>query len=231
MKKFLLNVLILCTTYLSAQEYQWTSYNFNVASEDVEVVGKIMDDFYSEKGNKNEGVSVYLFENHFNDNSINFSHSIVFTGTLDAMGAQYNNGQNTKWDLFIAKISQYLTKHSAASGSGLISYGKPGTHPVQNIYWLDVEDPNKFKTAFTKYNSKFNPADRRVTLGNFRTGRSPEGENHYVLVGVNDFKTAFDTSLYRKNNKAANDAWKEYMKNNGDVRLVRSTTRVMLGKW
>ena len=88
MKKILLNALILCTTYLSAQEYQWTSYNFNVASEDVEVVGKIMDDFYSEKGNKNEGVSVYLFENHFNDNSINFSHSIVFTGTLHAMVAQ-----------------------------------------------------------------------------------------------------------------------------------------------
>jgi len=231
MKKVLLGVFVLCTTVLFAQEYQWTSYNFSVANEDVEIVGKIVGDYFGEEGSKSEGVSAFLFENHFNDNSINFTHSIVFTGTLDAMGAQYNRDPNTKWDLFLAKLNQFTESHSSAAGTGLISFGEPGSHPVQNIFWLDVKNPQKFAAAFSKYNKKYNPSDRRVTLGSFGLGRSPHGETHYVLVGVNDFKTAFNTSLYRKNNKAAQAAWNEYWDNAGEVELVRSTTRVMLGKW
>ena len=217
MKNVLLGVFALCTTVLFAQEYQWTSYNFSVANEDAEIVGKIVGDYFGEEGSKNEGVSVFLFENHFNDNSINYTHSIVFTGTLDAMGAQYNREPNPKWDLFLAKLNQFTENHSSGAGTGLISFGEPGSHPVQNIYWLDVKDPQKFAAAFSKYNKKYNPSDRRVTLGNFGLG--------------NDLKTAFNTSLYRKNNKAAQAAWDEYWDNAGEVNMVRSTTRVMLGKW
>ena len=88
MKNILLCVFALVTTILSAQEYHWTSYNFTVAGEDVEIVGKLMGDYFSKEGSKAEGVSVFLFENHFNDNGVDFSHSIVFTGSLDAIGAQ-----------------------------------------------------------------------------------------------------------------------------------------------
>ena len=90
MKKMLLSVFALATTILSAQEYHWSSYNFTVASEDVEIVGKLMGDYFSKDGSKAEGVSVFLFENHFNDSTVDFSHSIVFTGSLDAMGTQYS---------------------------------------------------------------------------------------------------------------------------------------------
>tara|TARA_B100000767_G_scaffold269871_1_gene292495 strand:- start:12992 stop:13687 length:696 start_codon:yes stop_codon:yes gene_type:complete len=231
MKNLFLSVFAFCTTILFAQEYHWTSYNFSVANEDVEVVGKIVGDYFGEEGSKSAGVSVFLFENHFNDNSINYSHSIVFTGSLNAMGAQYDQQPSAKWQLFLTKLNQYTEGHSSGAGRSLVSFGETGKHPIQNLYWMNVENPQKFAAAFKKYNSKFNPSDRRVTLGRFALGASPYGESHYVLVGVDDFKTAMSTWKYRETNKAASAAWKEYRDNRGEVEFIRSTTRVMLGKW
>jgi hypothetical protein len=39
------------------------------------------------------------------------------------------------------------------------------------------------------------------------------------------------TSKYREKNKAAQAAWKKYWEDAGEVKLIRSTTRIMLGKW
>ena len=60
---------------------------------------------------------------------------------------------------------------------------------------LKVDDASKFAAGFKNYHSKNNPEDRRVTLGKFRLRKSPLGESHYVLIGVNDFKTAMNAGL------------------------------------
>ena len=234
MKKFILifTLFILTTVSLKAQEYYWTSYSFNVDSEDTEIVAKLTNDYFSTENSKAEGVSVYLFENHFHDSSLSSSHEIVFAGTYDAMGNQYSQGENPSWDLYLAKLGQYTKGFSAAAGRSIHSFGVPGTHPVQNLFWLKVNDAATFAKGFKKYNSKHNPDDRRVTLGQFNLGRSPLGETHYVLVGVNDFKTAMNVGLYRESNPAAKKAWNEYMKEiDGNVQMIRTSTRVMVGKW
>ena len=234
MKKFILifTLFILTTLSLKAQEYYWTSYSFNVEAEDVEIVSKLTNDYFSSPNSKADGVSVYLFENHFHDSSLSSSHELVFAGTYDAMGNQYSQGENTSWDLYLAKLGQYTKGFSAAAGNSLLSFGVPGSHPVQNLLWLRVEDAAKFAAGFKKYNEKYNPDDRRVTLGQFRLGRSPLGETHYVLVGVNDFKTAMNTGLYRESNKDAKTAWGKYMEDiDGVIKLIRTSTRVMVGKW
>lgn len=231
MKNLFFVLFALCTTFLFAQEYHWTAYNFSLDVEDIEIVEKLTGDYFGVEGNKAEGVTVYLFENHFNDNSINFTHSFVFVGSLDAIGAQYGQKPSDKWKLFISKINQYTKSHSSAAGKSLASFGEVGAHPIQNLYWLKVDDQKKFLDAFKKYHSKHSQSDRRVTLGSFGLGRSPHGETNYVLVGVNDFKTAMSSRSYLKNDKTAQAAWKEYRENTGEISLVRSTTRVMLGKW
>ncbi len=231
MKNLLLGVFALCTTFLSAQEYHWTAYNFTVATEDVEIVGKLVGDYFGVEGNKAAGVSVFLFENHFSDNGMNFSHSLIFTGSIDAIGAQYEMGTSAEWQLFLTKMSRYTNDYSSGAGSSVVSFGEPGSHPIQNLYSMRIVDQAKFAKAFTKYNSKYNPSDRRVTLGRVGLGSSPEGETHYILVGVDDFKTAMSTGSYRENNKAAKAAWNEYWENTGEVKLIRSSTRVMMGKW
>ena len=107
MKKLLLLFAIVFSSSLFAQEYYWTSYSFNVAPEDEEIVAKLTNDYFSLPNSKVDGVTVFLFENHFKDNSNNASHTIVFTGTLDAMGNQYSQGDNLNWDLFMSKLSKY----------------------------------------------------------------------------------------------------------------------------
>ena len=94
MKKFILifTLFILTTLSLKAQEYYWTSYSFNVEAEDVEIVSKLINDYFSSPNSKADGVSVYLFENHFHDSSLSSSHELVFAGTYDAMGNQYSQG-------------------------------------------------------------------------------------------------------------------------------------------
>ena len=200
--------------------------------QDEEIVAKLADDYFSSPNSKSDGVSVFLFENHFNDSENNSSHTIAFTGDLDAMGNQYSQGENINWQLFLTKLNRYTKSHSSAAGRSLLSYGVPGSHSIQNILALKVNNASKFTSGFKKYNSKFNPKERRVTLGQFNLGRSSDGETHYVLVGVDTFKEAFNMGIYREKNKAAQTAWDSYMEENDDnVSLVRSTTRVMIGKW
>lgn len=233
MKTKILSVIMLFLGFtLAAQEYYWTSYNFNVDAEDVEITAKLTADYFSQPGSKAEGVTVYLFETHFNDNETNWSHSLVFAGSLDAMGEQYSRGQNDSWNLYLTKIGQYAKSHSAASGNSLISYGEIGTHPIQNILWLDVNDAGKFAEAWKNYHGKFNPEDRRITLGQFRLGRSSMGETHYVLQGFSDFKSAFNPNKYREENKVAQKAWSAFFDvASKEVTILRSNTRIMLGKW
>lgn len=233
MKTTILSTLMLCFGFsVMAQEYYWTSYNFNVDPEDVEITAKLTADYFSQPGSKADGITVFLFETHFNDNDTNYSHSLVFAGSLDAMGEQYNRGQNDSWNLYLTKIGQYAKSHSAAAGNSLITFGEIGTHPIQNILWLDVNDAEKFAEAWKKYHTQFNPKDRRYTLGQFRLGRSSMGETHYVLQGFNDFKTAFNPNKYREGNKAAQKAWSEFLDAiSGEVTILRSNTRIMLGRW
>tara|TARA_B110000503_G_C6962807_1_gene335824 strand:- start:87 stop:785 length:699 start_codon:yes stop_codon:yes gene_type:complete len=232
MKKLILSILLLTSLNLAAQEYYWTTYSFDVEAEDEEIVTKLFNDYFSAANSKAEGVSTFLFENHFVDSANHASHTVAFTGTLDAMGKQYSRGENISWELFTTKLSRYVTHHSAASGRSLISFGIPGSHPIQNLVIFKVKDAAKFANGFKEYNSQFNPKDRRVTLGGFNLGRSSNGETHYVLIGVDTFKDAMNLSKYRDSIPAAKAAWEKYMKDiNGNAEILRTQTRVMIGNW
>ena len=231
MKNFLL-IFIFSSSFLFSQEYYWTSYSFNVDPEDIETVGKLTDDYFSKEGSKADGVTVFLFENHFRDGTINASHSLVFYGTQEAMGSQYSSGQNTDFQLYLTKMGQLTKSHSSAAGKSLISIGTPGNYPIQAVYWMKVQNASQFAKGFGEYQKKYAPKNRRVTLGSFNLGRSPYGETHYILVGVESFMEAFDVGKFRESNKSSMSAWVKFIESNeGNVEFVRSTTRVMMGKW
>ena len=234
MKKLLITIFLLTCFSISAQEAYFTTYNFTVEAEDVSTVYKLVDEYYSK--NKTEGVRVYLFENHFNDSGNNFSHSIVFAGSLDALSGMYGGGQNDTWQLFITRINQHLKdSFSSAMGTRIASYGdmdKP--HPVQRYYILDSEDGDAFEAGFRKFHSEHDPEGIVSLMGNFTAGSSPEGENRWVVVGFEDFKSAMGGTdiLMSDAAKAARDkAWDEYMDSHGGVRMIRSGLRILMGNW
>ena len=218
---------------ISAQDFYFTIYNFSVANEDVSTVYNLMDGYFSK--NKLEGVTVTLYENHFSDSDNNFSHSVVFTGTSDALGAMYSRSQNSDWNLFLTQVNMHTDGFSSAMGRSISGFGDNSTpHPVQKYFIFEAEDAAAYDAAYDAYNSKHNPDGRTTAMGTILSGHSDDGANRWVVNRFKDFKSAMEgpNSLRTEaENEASSKAWQERRNNQGGVRLVRSGLRIQLGQW
>lgn len=239
MKNYLLiTTLFLISLNLFAQEHYWTAYNFSVEGKDTETVAKIANDFFSNPGSKADGVTVYLFENHFSDDDNNFTHSVVFRGTLDAMGNQYSatgGVAQEKFQAFQTKIGQFAKAHSSSFGKELVTLSNSSsneTYPVQNSRFLKVTDPAKFAASWKKMEETIGNYSESV-LGEITSGVSPSGATHYVLRSYPNFKAALK-GTERPTDKVKLDAYNAFLNETyaaGIVESVRTSTRILLGKW
>ena len=221
-------ILILISTMSFGQTRYWTSYNVTIEPENVEAVYNLFDDYFKSNPTS-EDVDAYLYENHFRDYGNNYTHSFIWAGSLEGMGAQYAPKENNAWELLITKASQLIKEtHSASMGNTLVNVGE--NKPIQRYFYLDVEDPEKYLIAFKK-SLKFRSKDRQTLLGGFSAGLSPDGESHWVIVGFDDMKSAMDPGAFRRSNPEAQKSWDEYRKNRGNSRLVRSGLRLLMGSW
>ena len=227
MKKLLLLSLLVTSVAFSQTRY-WTSYNFTVETQNEATVYKLVDEYF--KANpSSENVNAYLYENHFKDHGNNYSHSFIWAGTLEGMGSQYSPRQDKDWELLLTKLNQLVdSSHSATMGNTVVNEGE--TKPIQRYFYVDVDEPQKYLTAFKKY-QKYRPKNQQVLMGSFSAGRSPDGESHWIIIGFDDMKSAMDPGAYIRNNAQAQKAWDEYRNNRGKSRLVRSGLRIMLGSW
>jgi hypothetical protein len=234
MKKLITCLLLFTIFAISAQNSYWTNYTFIVEPQNESVVFKLIDDYF--KANKIEGVTVSLYANHFHDAGNTATHMIVFSGSLDAMGGMYADIESDAWALLGARLDHHIKDGSGARmGTLKKSFGDTdGDYPIQHYYILDVEDASVFEESLTKFNTDHKPVGRIVMMGNFTSGISPEGENHWAIVGHKDFKGAIGgarASLTAEQNAARDADWKAFHENNGGVRMVRSGLRVRLGQW
>ena len=211
-----------------AQTRYWSSYNFTVEQKNEAAVKQLMDNYFKAKPTSEE-INAYLYENHFKDNGNNYTHSFIWAGSLEGMGAQYAPKEDKDWELLMSKVNQLVKEgHSATMGNTVVYQGDD--KPIQRYFYLDVEDPIKYLNAFNKH-LKHRPKNQQVLLGGFSAGRSPEGESHWIIIGFDDMKSAMDPGVYRRNNSDAEKAWDEYRKTRGNTRLVRSGLRIMVGSW
>ena len=234
MRKLILISTLFLGLISSAQDIYFTIYNFTVESQNVSTVFTLFDDYFSK--NKNEGVTVSLYENHFNDSGNNFTHSVVFAGSLDALGGMYSGGNNDTWNLFITRINQHMKEgFSSASGRQISSHGDAsGEFRFQRYYLLDVDDMSKFESAHKKYIENTLPDGMTNAMGNISIGRGPEGASVWIISSFKDFKTALGGAYILRTEaerEANSKAWKERMENQGEVSLVRSGLRILLKSW
>lgn len=228
---FLLALLCLCLQMSWAQTAYWTSYNFTVKPGSDATVLQLANDYFAANPTA-EGVSAYLYENHFRDQDNNYSHSFIWAGSLDAMGNQYATDAGDAWELFLTKMGNHIESfHSAGMGDRVASVNDPSSpKPIQVYFFLNVNDGKQFKKAFDAY-APNRPKNHHVLLGGFGPGRSPAGETHWVIVGVNSFKEAMDIAGYRRGNTKEEKAWDAYIANNGGASVVRTGLRILLGNW
>jgi len=234
MKRFFICLFFFVALKIYAQETYFTIYNFTVVPQEIETIHRLVNDYYT--AHKPDGITVYLYENHFNDSGNNFTHSIVFAGSLDAIGNMYSGANNDTWNLFITKINAHIKDgFSSATGRRIAGYGDTSTsHPVQRYIMLDVEDTDAFDAAYKAFNSKTNPEGRVTGMGNISAGVSPDGENRWVVNSYKDFKAAIggDDKLMTDQARAARDkGWEEFIANNGGARIVRTGLRILIGQW
>lgn len=234
MKKTILLLFLICTLGVQAQNDYWTSYTFEVEPQNVSTVYNLVDSYY--KAHKAAGVSVRLFENHFKDHGNNYTHAIVFSGSLDAMGAMYGGGPNEGFDLFITRLNQHIKAgYSSSMGYGVAGYtGGDGPFPFRRMFMVKVENAAAFEAAWDKWNSEHNPEGRMIVLGNIISGRSAAGETHFMIAGFKSFKAAMAGvgALIPENQREAyGEAWQEYASTNGGMTIISTSLRILLGEW
>jgi len=230
---FLIGTLLLGLV-CAAQEVHFTIYNFTVEPENVSAVYQLCDEYFSE--NKTEGVTVSLYENHFNDATNNYSHSIVFSGSLDALGGMYSGETSDTWTLFRTRVNQQIKDgFSSAMGRRLVAYGDNSEmHRFQRYYILHVDDMSKYIDSYKEMMEGNNPDGRLNSMGVFSVGHGPDGANLWILNSFMDFKTAMAGvgSLRTEAQKnASSKAWDKHKEDGGEVELVRSGLRIMLNSW
>ena len=234
MRKFVLLFSLLIAYAVSAQDNYYTMYSFVVEPQDEGTVYQLVDDYYSK--NKPEGVFVRLFENHFQDGSNNATHHIVFLGTQEAVGKMYE-GSNDKFALFLTQLNQHI-KEGAGSALGrhisLHGLTDGQRYPAQRIYLLDVDNTEAFDREFNKFQLKHNPDGVLVNLGTPILGQGAGKYNRWVIVGYKDIGTAIggtDKLVSGAALEARLKARDERRANNGEVKLVGSGMRILLGAW
>ena len=234
MKKVIFGLLVCMACTLNAQESYWTNYQVVVEPQNVDAFYKLTNDYFT--AHKMEGVTVTLYENHFNDPGNNFTHVIGFSGSLDALGNMYANDGGDTWELYLVKLNQQIKAgFSARMGTRKAHTGDLSQdYPIQKYFIVHAEDGGAWDQAYTKYSNANIPAGMLNMVGNITAGVSSDGENRWVINGFKDFKSAMGgASILRSDaqNSTNDKAWKTFLESNGKSHLVRSGLRVLMGKW
>jgi hypothetical protein len=227
MKKLSLLAIIMfaALSSINAQSI-FTSYTFNVEAKDQNTVLQLYKDYFGKKENIVKGITVTLYENHFRGREV-ATHEVIFSGTAEVMGAAYDSKSSTAWSLFQSELSKYCKPVRAAEGKRFTGFGDTSSviYPIQDVYFINVKNPELFKSNFDAFWSKNIPANTRIAFGSVTT-INEEKTTHYVVRSFKDFTTKF------KDDPQSLKGYAEMMSLQKETRTFNSsTTRVLLGKW
>ncbi|WP_019669384.1 hypothetical protein [Eudoraea adriatica] len=232
MKKIIFAFAMFIAFSVSAQDSYYTVYTFVVEPQNQATVYNLVEDYYSK--NKPEDVFVRLFEIHFAGGDA--THSIVFSGSQEALGNMYGGGPNDSFSLFLTRLNQHIKDGSgSAMGRNISLVGETNVrYRAQRMYFLDVKDTETFDAAHKKFHSAHNPAGVLVNMGAPTVGMGTGNYNRWVMVGFKDMKTAIGGAnklLAGDALKAREKAWEDFVENNGGVEMKGSGLRLLLGAW
>ena len=185
MKKLSLLTIILFAAFSSINAQSiFTSYSFNVEPKDQNTVLQLYKEYFGKKENLIKGVTIALYENHFKGRDI-ATHEMIASGTAEAMGAAYDSKSSSAWNLFQSELSKYCKGVRAAEGKRGSNFGDTSSviYPIQDVYFINVKDPEQYKAKFEAFWSKNIPANTRISFGSVST-LNEEKTTHYVVKSL-----------------------------------------------
>lgn len=231
MKKFSFLLLLFVSFNLSAQMGYWTAYQLTIPSENQKAVIDLFDAHF--KANPTpEGVTAYLWENHFRDKDNNFTHMFAWTGTAEDLGKMYST-YDKDWDLVISKVSRLTeSMHAAQQGNTMLAINADtNTKMFQRYYNFAANNSEAMEKALEKVWSKNAYENRTYYMGRYKLGSGREDATHWIWIGSDSIADVFVSDDDRATDDAYQKNFKTFYETSGGATMINSGMLILQGRW
>lgn len=231
MKKFSLLIALFISVSLSAQMGYWTAYQMDIPGENQKAVVDLFDAHFAANPTP-DGVSAYLWENHFRSSENNYSHMFVWTGSAEALGKMYST-YDKDWDLVISKVSRLTDDlHAAQQGNTMLAVNADSdTRMFQRYYNLSANNAAAMEKAIEKVWSKNAYENRTYYMGKYKLGMGKEDATHWIWIGSNSIADVFMSDDDRADDAAYQKNFKTFYETSGGATMVSSGMLLLRGSW
>ncbi|MDC1216849.1 hypothetical protein N8131_01880 [Flavobacteriaceae bacterium] len=228
MKKSILLLFLLVSSFVFSQNVFWYNVLLEVDSKDVSTVAGLVDDFYSNHP-KPTNVNVAFSSIALKGASEKATHMIGITSESSQSLADFRNSlKGGDWDLYISKMNNYVKSNRAAAGRDLITNGSKTSYPIGQAWVFKVKNSqlNTMVQAFGKFVKSYK-FDGSLAMGQIIHG-TDNGESVYIYGTYSDLNSAFNFGPQNKNDGAA---FAEFSKTLDAIEYSKSFTRVLVKRY
>lgn len=191
MKRLLFTFLLLAIAISNAQSNRLSAYAFNVSPENELKLVEYMDDYFSK--HKTEGITVSLFKIMFAPAELQMTHTVVLSGSIDAMSENYDmENIDAAWIEFATKVDKIIEPVFQASGGRNFVFEDDNLsypYSVVNIVSADQENLRKWRSNVKTLQTKYPRTKSSFSTGWISVGGPVAGANAWF---VNSFQTYKD---------------------------------------
>ena len=228
MKKTLLLITLLFSSFLFSQNMFWYDVLLEVDSKDVATVAGLVDNYYSNH-KKGTDVTVQFSSIPLKGSSEKATHIISITSESSKSLADFRNSlSGSDWDLYISKMNNYVKSSRASAGKDLYSVGTDNSNPIGQAWVFKVANSNlnTFVGAFSKLIKSIN-FEGSVGVGQIIHG-TENAESTYIYGTYSDLNSAFN---FGPKNDSEAKAFSEFSESVKGSELSKTFTRVLIKKY
>ena len=228
MKKSIILLSLLVSSFVSSQNVFWYNVLLEVDSKNASTVAGLVDGFYSTHP-KATNVKVEFSSIQLKGPSEKATHIISISSESSESLADFRNSlKGSDWDLYISKMSNYVQSSRASAGKSLISNGSETQYPIGQAWTFKVKNTqlNSMVQAFGKLIKSYK-FDGFVGMGQIVHG-TDNGESIYIYGTYSDLNAALNFGPQSKNDAAA---FAEFSKVLDDVEYSKTFTRVLVKRY
>ncbi|MDA9602597.1 hypothetical protein N9S18_01935 [Flavobacteriaceae bacterium] len=230
MKKSILLLSLLVSSFVFSQNVFWYNVLLEVDSKNASTVAGLVDGFYSNHP-KPSNVNVAFSSIPLKGASEKATHMIGITSESSQSLADFRNSlKGPEWDLYISKMSNYVKSSRAAAGRDLINNGSKTDYPIGQAWVFKVNNTKvgSLVQAFGKLVKSSDFGGGFLAMGQIVHG-TDNGESVYIYGTYSDLNAAFNFGPQSKNDAAVFSEFTKALDSSAEY--SKSFTRVLIKRY